>query len=195
MWSRVTVKTKPALLPIPAAVLADRLRVDDAAEHGEIEGFLIEALAGIDGPDGIGVAVMAQVWTLTLDRLSPEIDLPGWPVTGVAEIRYLDADGAWQVIAPALYRVVPGVEPARLVLARGAAWPAIPAGRGVVQIDYTLGAEDPADAEAGLVSAAALIAGHLYEHRSAVQTGAEAREVPLGAAYALSRYRRCLVAG
>lgn len=195
MWRGVAVKTPPAVLPLAAADLAESLRVEDPAELGLIEEFLGRAVAAIDGPTGIGVAICAQVWTLTLDRLSGEIDLPGWPVTGVAEIRYLDAADAWQVVPAESYRLVTGTDPAVLLPRRGAAWPAVQRQRGAVQIDYTLGAADPAEADKGLVGAAALIAGHYYENRAAVEAGPEAREIPMGAAHILAGYRRGLAGG
>ena len=190
MWRRVTIKTPPAAQPLAPADLANRLVVEDVTEHVLIGEFLRAAVSEIDGPNGIGVAIMHQTWTLTLEQFAPIIDLPGWPVTGVAEIRYLDDAGAWQVVDPASYRLIEGVDPVTVMPAQGAAWPRVTAQPGAVQIDYTLGAVLPAEADQGLVTAAAMIAGHLYENREAVAIGVSAVEIPLGAQHMLRRYRR-----
>lgn len=193
MWARVKVKTAGAL-PLAAADLRARLRIDTGDEDGLLGDFLAAAAAEIEGPDGAGVALMAQVWTLTLDGWGGDILLPGWPVTGVSEIRYLDPDGGQQVLDhDAAFRLVSGKDPALLVRKYGASLPALLAGPGVVEIDYTLGRSDPADADPGLVTALALIAGHYYENREATVMG-QMQELPLGARHILDRYRRGLVA-
>ncbi|MGR3498779.1 MAG: head-tail connector protein [Limimaricola soesokkakensis] len=195
MWRGVTVKTPPAVPVLAAADLAARLRIEDPAEHDLLAGFLAEATAEIDGPQGIGVAMVEQTWTLTLDRFFPLIDLPGWPVTAVSAIRYLDADDAEQVLDPATYRLVTARDPALVLPVRGAAWPAIPCQPGAVSIDYTVGQADPAQVHPSLVNAAAMIAGHYYENREATTAGPEIREVPMGPRRILDRFRRGTVGG
>lgn len=189
-WSSVRV-TSPGLLPLQAADLRTRLRIDTASEDDALAAFLAAAASDIDGPDGAGVAMMAQTWTRTLDGWAGDLCLPGWPVTGVAEIRYLDRDGDWQVLDhAAAFRLVLSPEPARLVRRPGApALPALQAGPGTVEVDYTLGRATAADVDQGLVTALALIAGHYFENREATAPG-EVREVPLGAQHILARFRR-----
>lgn len=191
MWRGVTIKTPAAALPLTGADLAARLRVDDPAEHALLETYLREALSDIDGPSGVGVAVMRQTWTLTRDRFDLLIELPGWPIAGASEIRFLDAADTWQTVDPGSYRLVTGCDPVLVMPKRGDFWPWCPIQPGAVQIDYLVGAATPAEADPGLVAAAALIAGHRYEHRAAVEAG-DLREIPLGASHILSRYRRGL---
>ena len=195
MWASVTVKTPPEALPLTAADLRDRLRIDDPTEDAILGDFLVGAAAEIDGPHGIGVALMAQTWTLTIDKFRPDIALPGWPITGVAEIRYLDPDGAAQIVPPADYRLAIIGEAGRLVPSPTATWPATLAGPGVIEIDYTLGRDSSAEVDGGLITALALLAGHYYENREAVIVGTNASETPLGVVHILNRYRRGLVAG
>lgn len=202
IWGGVRVKTKPVALPLTAADLRLRLRVaatgdeaTDQIDDGLLEDFCAAAVAEIDGPHGIGIAMMRQTWALTLDRFAPVIKLPGWPVQAVQAVRYLGTDGAWADLDPARYRVALGAEPVRIVPV-GAGWPSLAAGPAVVEIIYDLGAEDPADLDRGLVTAVAMLAGHYHENREAVVIGGGgAVEVPLGVQRALDRHARGTVSG
>jgi len=194
MWSQVSVKTPPATLPVLVADLKARLRIEGDDENTLLASLLREAAAMVDGPAGIGVALLAQTWTLAPPRFAAEILLPGWPVTGVAEVRYLDAAGDWQVVDPAVYRLAATPEPARLALNPGQSWPSVPTGPGRIQIDYTLGAATRADLDASLVTALCLMAGHYYENREAAAPGRGMAEIPLGASAILARHRRGSVA-
>ncbi|MDE4059767.1 head-tail connector protein [Phaeobacter gallaeciensis] len=193
MWASVQVKTAGAL-PLDAADLRGRLRIDTAAEDTLLQDFLAAAASRIEGPDGVGIALMAQTWTLTIDAWAGEITLPGWPVTGVSEIRYLDADGATQALDhAAAFRLVAGTDPVRLVRKPGAALPATLGGRSVIEIDYTLGRADASAVDPGLVTAMALLAGHYYENREAT-VPAQVKELPMGVEHILARFTRGVVA-
>lgn len=192
MWASVTIKSKGAL-PLTAADLRDRLRIDTTSEDALLDEFLAAAAASIEGPDAVGLALMTQTWTLTLDAWAREIALPGWPVTGVSEIRYFDAAGDQLVLDhAAAFRLVAGSDPARLVRRPGVSLPALMPGPGVVEIDYTLGRALAADVDPGLVTALALLAGHYYENREAT-TPAPVKELPLGVEHILARFRRGVV--
>jgi len=202
MWGRVKVSVPPAALPLTAAGLRIRLRVmvtgddtDDAADEALLEDMCAAAVAEVDGPDGIGVAMMRQTWALSLDGFAPVIGLPGAPVAAVVSVRYLDPAGVWQDLDAARYRVALGSDPARLVPI-GLGWPAVLHGPDVVEILYALGADDAALVDQGLVTAVAMLAGHYWENREAVVVGGGAAvEVPLGVQRALNRHRRGRVAG
>lgn len=196
-WASVRVTTPPAARAVTVADLRARLRIDgddgDADEDALLADLIRTAEAQVDGPDGLGIALMAQTWTLTLDAFPAEIVLPGWPVTAVAAVRYLDTDGVEQTLDPATYRLVGGADPVRLVLQPSKRWPSVLAGRGVVMVDYTLGQADVADLDPGLVTALCLMAGHWYENREAVVIGQAATELPLGARAILARFSRVAV--
>lgn len=190
MWGGVTVKTPAAIPPLDVAGLKSRLKIEHAEDDALLGDFLGAALGEIDGPTGIGIALMAQVWTLTLDCFAGEIELPGWPVTAVNEVRYYDRDGIIQVLDPATYRLAGGSDPRRLVRAFGASWPATAYGRGVVEIDYALGAADRSTVPADLITALAMLAGSYNENREAVTLGGKPEVIPLGAAHILARFSR-----
>jgi uncharacterized phiE125 gp8 family phage protein len=195
MWAGVTIKT-PGALPLDAAGLAARLRIDTADENELLTAFLRAAASEMEGPDGWGIALMAQTWTQTLDCFSSSICLRGWPVTGIAEIRYMDPAGAWQTVDPDDYRLVSGTDPARLLPTSSFfPWPAVMSGLGVVEIDYTLGKATPAEVDGSLVTAMAMLAGHYYENREAVIVGPTASELPLGVSHIKKRFTRVPVAG
>lgn len=193
MWSRVQVKTAGAL-PLAAADLRARLRIDDTGEDDLLEAFLAAAAAEIEGPDGQGVALMRQTWTLTLDGWSGYIPLPGWPVQSVEAIRYLDTTGAEQSLADpaAAFRLVTDVYPARLERRQGVSLPAVLPGPATVRIDYALGRATAAEVDAGLVTALALLAGHYHENREGSAT-VQVHEIPMGVQHILARYRRGVV--
>lgn len=195
MWGSVKITTKPTALPIGLAEMKERLRVSDDAQDATITGMIKTAVAMIDGPDGYGVAMMSQTWTLARDHFARVIDLPGDPVTSVSAVRYLDAAGDWQVVDAATYRLVKNQEPARLVLNTGQSWPACATGFGVVEVDYILGAADAASADPALVTAVALLVGSYFENREAVVVGPSVAELPLGVKHILNSRRRGVVAG
>jgi uncharacterized phiE125 gp8 family phage protein len=200
MWGSVTVKEKPQSLPLSVADLRARLRIDetgdqsfDNVETAMLEGFIASGVAMIDGPSGIGFAMMRQIWTLTLDCFSPVIRLPGAPISGVSEIRYMAASGDMRVVPSSQYRLANGCSVARLVPTMGHVWPSCPAGPGVIEIDFELGCENASDVPPDLITAIALNAGHLYENREAVTQSGTQSEIPLGVSAILGRYRRGFV--
>lgn len=193
LFDHVTVKTRPAGPVLTAADMRARLRLDGTEEDDLLAAFIGAATAEIDGPTGAGLAMLAQVWTLHLNawpwRGRP-IVLPGAPIRAVEEIRYIDLDGADQILDPAEYQVrLAAACEIRPATALGY-FPAVEEGAGAIAIDYRLGVDTPAEIDPGLVTACALIVGHYFEHREAVIAGTTAIEIPLGAMHILNRYRQ-----
>lgn len=196
MWDRVSIKTPPnGLLEIVSvADLQVALRVDSGDDVSFIADLLDTAVAMIDGPSGIGYALLSQVWTYRIDRWRDQIALPGAPFVQVNEIRYLDTSGATQVLDPAAYRIVTTGDEGQIVPAWGTDWPACRQTLGAVEIDYQLGVADPAQVDAGLKTAISLMVGHWYANREAVIVGSGAVPLPMGADRLLERKRRGRVA-
>lgn len=194
MWHGVTVKTKPVGSVITVEKLKARLRVDHADEDVLLADLLKGAVARIDGPSGIGFAMMGQTWRKSLDCFPYcTILLPGAPVKSIAAVTYLDVNGDEQTVDPADYRLDVDAEPARLEPAFGKSWPASRFVKGAVKIDYVLGENDAADVPADLIDAVCLLVAHRYENREAVAEGAMSA-VPLGFESIVREYQRGAVA-
>lgn len=164
----------------------DHLRVDHADEDQLINGLINYAVANIDGPNGIGIAMMPQTWTMVADVFGWCMTLPIVPAISVDEIRYIDAAGAQQVLASSEYQVDTFSSPARLMPAYGVSWPTTRSVMNAVQVDFTVGySAIPADIRAALL----LLIGHLYENREAVVIGTISTPLPFGVDSILERYR------
>lgn len=193
-WSRVKVTTPPAAYPISVSEVKSHLRVDHDDEDAEIEQSLKAAIRRIDGPNGIGYALVTQTWTYVLDGFETPIELPGAPVASITSIAYIDTDGTTQTLDTADYRLVSEVIPSVIEPAYGTAWPATRAVAGAVTVVYTIGvaAEDvPAD----LTEAVAQIAAHFHENREAVAIGVSVKDMPMAAVSVLDGYRQRWIAG
>lgn len=194
MWEGVSVAAKPAaLLPITVARLKTRLRIDDTAEDAEITAWLNGAISMIDGPNGIGYAMMTQSWQKSMDCFPSTIVLPGAPIKSVTSITYIDTAGTEQTLDSADYRVDLTREPVRITPAYGTAWPSTRDVTGAVVVEYVVGEADSADVPADLVDAVTLIAGHRFRNREAV-ANSSLKELPLGVQNILDRHRRSWVA-
>ena len=191
MWQGVTVKVKPTLQPVALARVKEWLRVDHSADDGVIQDMVDGAIARIDGPSGIGVALMTQTWQKTIDAFKPVIQLPGWPIKSVSSVMYLDGAGVWQTLSPTLYRVDIDAEPARITPILGGSWPVAQPVIGAVRIAYVLGEADATLFPADLKTAIYMLTAYRYENREAA--GAAAAEIPLGVSHILTNYNRCSV--
>lgn len=178
--------TAPAALPVSVADVKAHALIDSADEDALIDRLLRAAVGLVDGPDGIGRALVSQTWRLTLDGWPAVIVLPLVPVAddGIAAITYLDAGGSWQTLAADLFHVADGV----ITPAWGASWPAVRPVRSCIRVDFVAGLA-PADIPPDLVVALCQIVSHWLENRDAVLTGTIVAEMPLSARETLDRYR------
>lgn len=192
-WNRVTVVTAPTGLPITVEDMKCRIRVDIDADNELIEAYIRGAQARIDGPSGIGYALIEQTWRLSLDCFpSADICLPGAPVKSVTSVNYVDTDGVNQVVNSSNYYLDVASSPVRLAPSYGNSWPATRSQNGAVWIDYVVGEAAAANIAPDLVDALALIVGHRYENREAVADGSMV-EIPLGVESILSEYQQSMV--
>ena len=189
-WQRLTRTVAPAVPAVTLAGAKAHLRVEFSEDDALITGLVEAAAAMIEGPGGIGVALVTQTWRLSLDGALPlPLELPLGPVQAVTDITYADQDGQTQTLDPALYGLDTGARPARVYLEDGATLPAMLRQLGGVKVTFTAGygataASVPADLRAVML----LIVGHLYHRREAVDRSGLA-ELPMGVAVILARYR------
>lgn len=184
IWSRLVRTVAPAAPVITLVQAKAHLRVDFADDDDLITELVEVATAFIEGPNGIGIALMPQTWRLSLDWFPyPEIVIPLGPVTAISSIAYTDSAGAPQSIAT--WRVDLDSNPCRIWPARDTSWPLIMWEPGAIKVTFVCGyATVPSD----LKAAVKLIVGHLYEHRESV-TDLTANELPMGVSAILERYR------
>ena len=193
-WDRVKVQVKPDQSVMTLEELKARLGVIVNEDDLLLQRSLRAAEARIDGPSGIGYAMLEQTWRLSLDCF-PAVDtiyLPGAPVQSVTTISYVDTAGASQTIDAADYLLDTGVDVARLEPAYGGSWPSTRDQNGAVTIDYVLGESNAEDVPDDLVDAVALLAGHRYENREATSVVA-LNAIPYGVDYLIEEYRRLRV--
>lgn len=195
MWHGVSVKTKPTGELITLEKLKQRVRVEaDIVEDDDLLKDLLKgAIARVDGPAGIGFAMLEQTWIKAMHHFPATILLPGAPIKSVSSITYVDGDGAEQTMNEADYRVDIAVEPARIEPAFGTSWPTARSVAGAVKVEYVLGETAAAEVPPDLIDAVCLLVGHRYKHREAVANG-DMASIPLGFEAIVNEYRRGSVA-
>lgn len=181
-WNRLQRTVAPSVTPISLVDLNAWLRADLPLEDAIVEQLIQDAVDYIEGPNGIGVALMTQTWALHLDGFPSCIELPLGPVQSVSSVAYIDPDGASQTVAS--YQADLVSQPARIVPVYGGSWPATRGVLNAVTVTFVAGYADP---PADLKRAIALLAGHWFEHRTAA--GEPLHDIPHGVEHILNKYR------
>jgi uncharacterized phiE125 gp8 family phage protein len=189
------------------------LHVDD----DDITAMILAATQYLDGPSGIlGRALIDQTWDLKLDGFpywggavfdehrvqygycEAAIDVPLPPLIAVTSITYVDVDEATQTLASSAYQVLGlgGTARAQIVPVYGTTWPVAHPMRESVTVRFRCGYEgsgSPVDAAANvpapIKTAILLLAGHFYQNREAVVTGAVSAALELGVKALVAPYR------
>jgi uncharacterized phiE125 gp8 family phage protein len=183
-WTRL-VRTVPPASPVVSLVEARRhLRVLHDDDDADIEAIIDAAIAAIEGPNGIGIALSPQTWRLSLDHFPCEIVVPLGPVTAVTSVGYTDSSGSPQTVAGLRFDL--DESPLRIWPARDKAWPETYCEPGAVKVTFVCGyASLPQDLRWAIL----LLVGHFYENREAVTYDLKAVDLPMGVASILERYR------
>lgn len=200
MWNRLNRVTAPAGLPVGLAEAKAFLRVDSTSEDALIESAIEQATAYVDGPNGIGRALVEQQWDLRLDCFPwGRIVLPLVPVRSVDEITYTDTAGSTQTLASSRYIASVAREPATIEPEWNENWPSVRLVADAVKVRFTAGYEPGtgsqygANVPADLRAAILWLVAHIYENR--VPATAESMgSLPLSVESILSRYRAGAVA-
>jgi uncharacterized phiE125 gp8 family phage protein len=192
-WDRVTIKTKPADVPVTLAEAKEWCAATDFTDDDDLITSLVEsATSKIDGPRGIGIACFTQTWELSLDAFETEIILPGWPVKSVSSVTYVDIDGATQTIDSADYQLDIKGDKVRLRPSYGLSWPTPRLINAAVSISYVVG-EAQVDIEPLIKLAIKQMVAHWYENREAIsETGFN--DVPMSATQIMRDYFRGSIA-
>lgn len=165
-WNRLTC-VDPGTDAVDLATAKQQLRVE-FDDHDDLIGSLIaSAQAMIHGPDGIGVALCASQWRLSLDAFPCGwIKLPPLGVvSAIASLTYTDLNGQAQTLTGGTDYVSDFDQtPAIIALPPGNTWPATLAVPGAVKITFTAG---PVKPNAKLVQAILLAVTDWYSQPNA----------------------------
>ena len=169
----LSLVTPAARRPLALELLRAHLRLDDPPDE-EIA-LLDTYLQGVTSDAfGIGGYTGRALITETYDQVfSGWGCAPRWlrlsrsKVQAVSSVTYTDTAGATQTLSPSLYRLTDEREPASVVPAIGATWPAVHC-EGKVTVRYTAGYGDswndiPAHVRVALMQ----VAAHWYRNREA----------------------------
>lgn len=152
-----------------------------------VASLVASAQAFVEGPNGIGVPLLTQQWSITYDKLyfDTGMVIPMWPVQSIDEIQYIDMDNNPQILSPVLYDYNLASRPVYITRYYNQAFPATLPVQKSVTIKFTCGFGDtPAQVPQGIIHAIRLLVGYWYESRSAV-VGTDARVTPLDPPYAV----------
>ncbi|MBB2819001.1 head-tail connector protein [Rhizobium phaseoli] len=183
-WTRLVRTVAPASPVVSLEEAKRHLRVLHDDDNADIEAFIAAAIAAIEGPNGIGIALSPQTWRMSLDHFPCEIVIPLGPVTAVTSVAYTDAAGSPATVSGLRYDL--DSSPLRIWPARDTTWPTIYCEPGAVKVTFVCGyATLPPDLRAAIL----LLVGHFYERREAVTTDLKAVDLPMGVSSILERYR------
>lgn len=154
--TRITTPVEPVLLS-EAKV---QLRVTDTAEDALITLYITAARESLE--DRLECTLPVTSWRLTLDAFPSAIKLRRGPIAEVVSVKYLDATGTQQTLAPADYTVDTASTPGYIVPAYGKAWPATREQINAVEVEYIAGSVAVPHA---LKAWMLLAIGDMYAHR------------------------------
>lgn len=161
----------PAAAVLETAAARLHCRIDHTDEDTLLDAYIAAAMVRAEELSGRPVA--ETVYRLTLDAFPAgggPILLPRPPVTSVDAVSYLDRDGNSQALTVGNLQVDTRSQPARILPAVNAAWPATQSGAvNVVTVTYT--AAPTAAQSAAIVQAVRLAVGDWFEHREDVIDG------------------------
>lgn len=165
---------EPVLEPVSVTDVKTHCRglADVTDEDGLLYGFIKAAREA--GERATGRGWLTQTWKLVADGWADAFYLPmAAPLQSVSSVKYYDASGVQQTLSSSYYLVDTDSEPGRVVRAPNATWPALQADRlsWLIEITYVVGWTTQARVPHSYKVGTALLADHLFEHRSPVEVG------------------------
>lgn len=163
--------TPPTLEPVTLPEAKLHLRVNGAAEDALITALITAARQHAEHITER--AFMTQTWELALDAFpSAEIRLPKPALLSIVSVKYDDAAGAEQTLAPSAYTTDIHAQPGWLLPAANVSWPTTADAANAVRIRYTAGyGATAADVPSGIKSWMLLRIGALYRNREELADG------------------------
>ena len=187
MWNKLAVVTKgAAVFDIDDA--KKYLRVDHDDDDDLITSIIDAATAYVDGPNGIGIALMSQTWEVKYNYFPCEFSIPLTPVSSVTHIKYFDPQGAEQTLSSDNYELDKYSKPSIVKAKSGYSWPAVKSQLNAVTLRFVAGYASAADIPQDLILAIKLILGTMYSQRES-SIGTQLYEFPFGVQSILDRHR------
>lgn len=186
---RITPPTEPVVV---TADMKDHLSVDFDTDNELITGYVQAATDHLDGYAGIlGRCLVAQDWQMKLeDWPIHALRLP-FPDVSVAEITYLDADGAEQSVPDDEFELIETALGTEIRFKDRFSAPSVSDDTDqAITVTFTAGYGDVSDVPAPIKAAIMLLVAHWYEHREA---SGKADVVPFGVTVLTAPYRRVAV--
>ena len=172
MWDRIELVTGPATEAFTAAEVKAQCRIDHTDDDTLIARLIKAARGCIDGPHGIGIAMVSQQWRMSLDAMPPRIWIPMGPVLSIDSLTYLDDAGERQTLAAESYARRKELFGARIKPAFNGTWPTVRCDYDSVQVTFTAGFEGTGDSPVSLDNvpdalrhAMLMLIAHWYENR------------------------------
>lgn len=127
-----------------------------------------------DGFGGLGVPLLSQVWTVKGSAVTADLlRLPFGNVRSVDEIRYIGAAGEPGVVPADDYFLAKRGREWRVLLASGAAWPALANRPDAISIEFAAGWPNARAVPADIVSAAKVLIEFLFDGGNLFEVDAE----------------------
>ncbi len=176
-FDRLFRSVEPATLPLTPQEVRTHLVISDTTQDAYLLTLIEAATAMLDGPHGIGIALMPQTYEYSLNGLWPSFTIPIYPVMSVDKIEWHDETGARSSTDLRMVRQNNPVTVYHDITARPKT--------GSIVVTFQAGFDRiPADLRHALL----MIVGHLYENREATSTD-KLETVPMAVETILSRYR------
>lgn len=186
----LTTINGPAGEIFTAADMREHLRreSDETDQDTVIESYIAAARGWVEAYTRR--RLLTQTVRLTLDGFgrADAVHLPIAPIQSVSQVQYLDANGTWQTVDAAGYRLITSPSPNELRPAYGQTWPVPRLDVDVVRIDLVVGyGAAAADIPEPILQAIRLLVAGWFANRESAGDVGDA--VPFGVTHMLSRYR------
>ena len=103
-WTNLTRVTAPAPVFANNEMINLHARIDSGDEEDILTHYVAAATQTVEGPRGIGLALVTQTWRQSLAGFPDDgIVIEFGPVQSVESITYIDTNGVQQTLSPADY--------------------------------------------------------------------------------------------
>lgn len=165
---------EPTLEPISLAEAKLWCRISSSAEDTELAVLIRSVREQCERR--IRRTLVDSTWELQLSAFADRMPLPMGPLLELLSVKYLpEGGGAEQTLSPSVYVVDQAATPPAVLLAHGASWPTVAAGRpDAVRIRYRAGfgeADGVPSVPAPLLMWMRVHLAHWYDGRSATVRG------------------------